>query len=292
MLIFASLSRYQHAYELHLPEMIELAASALQVVNLDIPTATTLVHARLPGIRELRPEVVAHLPTHDLGRFDALETCARALSYAHARYRVAAAPPAVLPALNEAALSLRRQLAEDAKALARRELIAPDRILGLRGSVGYEKVAYDLMALASLLREHWPSIAGMTAISLAEIERAERLSDELLTALASRGQRSHEVAEASHDRQRAFTLFVGTYDHVRRAVTYLRWKHGDAELIAPSLYAGRSNGRGKSRRKSEPLAEASASPPAESSAAPDDLAEPIEPPPALSSSPRLPAHWV
>jgi len=34
-------------------------------------------------------------------------------------------------------------------------------------------------------------------------------------------------------------LVVNTYDEVRRAVHYLRWREGDAEEIAPSLYSGR-----------------------------------------------------
>lgn len=40
-------------------------------------------------------------------------------------------------------------------------------------------------------------------------------------------------------RQQAFTLFVNTYDQVRRAIGYLRWSTNDAETIAPSLWAGR-----------------------------------------------------
>ncbi len=46
-------------------------------------------------------------------------------------------------------------------------------------------------------------------------------------------------------RARAFTLFSRAYDQVRRAVNVLRWDEGDADSIAPSLYAGRG-GRGKS----------------------------------------------
>jgi hypothetical protein len=43
-------------------------------------------------------------------------------------------------------------------------------------------------------------------------------------------------------------LLANAYDQARRAITYLRWNKGDADLIAPSLYAGRGNAR---RRVSE-----------------------------------------
>lgn len=46
-------------------------------------------------------------------------------------------------------------------------------------------------------------------------------------------------------RVRAFTLLARTYDAARSAGMYLRWKFNDVDSIAPSLYAGRSNGRRK-----------------------------------------------
>jgi len=63
----------------------------------------------------------------------------------------------------------------------------------------------------------------------------------------------HEVperaTEAADVRRRADTLFVRAYDEVRRIVAYLRWHEGDADSIAPSLYAKRKASR---RRRKEP----------------------------------------
>ena len=43
--------------------------------------------------------------------------------------------------------------------------------------------------------------------------------------------------------QRAYTLLYETYDDVRQMVGYLRWKQGDADRIAPSLFAQRCRNR-------------------------------------------------
>jgi len=47
----------------------------------------------------------------------------------------------------------------------------------------------------------------------------------------------------SEIRARAFSLLMRTYGQVQRAVEYLRWDHGDAQEIAPSVYTGSRGGR-------------------------------------------------
>ena len=44
-----------------------------------------------------------------------------------------------------------------------------------------------------------------------------------------------EPSGARFVRAQAYTLFVRTYDECRRAVTYLRWRQGDALQIVPPL---------------------------------------------------------
>jgi hypothetical protein len=74
---------------------------------------------------------------------------------------------------------------------------------------------------------------------------ASVLGNELLRALAH-GERELELRRAAvkDDSVRAFTLLVRTYDDAQRAVGYLRWPHGDAHRIAPSLF---DNGGGRPR---------------------------------------------
>ncbi len=60
----------------------------------------------------------------------------------------------------------------------------------------------------------------------------------MLTILGEREQGASRVP-AAEMRLRALTDLVRRYDEVRRMVTYLRWREGDADDIAPSLYARR-----------------------------------------------------
>ncbi len=241
--VLAPESIYARAFARHLEALRAIDASALATMNLDVPTAALTVHAHLPAIRALRDSIVREMPGYDIARFDALESVTQAMSFAHARYLVAAAPSPILPQLSAEAIALRDQLDAELVVLARRKLVDASRLGELKGPVGYKNVAYDLMALAALVRESWGAIHGKCAIEPGDVERAERLAHELLVAVAERDGKPAAAADAGRDRQRAWTLFTSTYDHVRRVVWFLRWDEGDADAIAPSLYAGRGGRR-------------------------------------------------
>jgi hypothetical protein len=134
---------------------------------------------------------------------------------------------------------VRRVATTDAVALAGRGLISGDRIGDFKANVGYKNVTYDLVGLASLLKQNWGKIAGKTAIQASELDAAEALAGQLISALSARDQMPVLIASAAVQRQRNFTLFAQAYDQVRRAISYLRWDNEDLERIAPSLYGGR-----------------------------------------------------
>lgn len=91
------------------------------------------------------------------------------------------------------------------------------------------------------------SCASQTAVTEADLDRAEVLSDQIVVGIGRRKCGIPSNAAAALERQQTFTLMVRTYDQLRRAVHYVRWDEGDAEDIAPSLYAGRR----KSKKKAE-----------------------------------------
>lgn len=95
-----------------------------------------------------------------------------------------------------------------------------------------------------MLRDAWPQIAGKCGTEPGELEHAERLAGRILRAVGLREQAPAQSSAVTETRLRAFTLLTRTDDDVRRAVSFLRWREGDADAIAPSLYAGRG-GRGK-----------------------------------------------
>jgi hypothetical protein len=129
------------------------------------------------------------------------------------------------------------------------------RVAKLRSINGYKNIAFDVLGLVALLREHWATIQNKTAVRSEELEAAERLADRLVTAVGLRDQAPVALTAAVATRLRAYTLFMRSYDEARRAVEYLRWHQGDADSIAPSLYAGRGNGR----RSQEPITEGATS---------------------------------
>lgn len=109
--------------------------------------------------------------------------------------------------------------------------------------MGYKNVAFELMDWANLLRDCWPQIQGKTALSADELAHAKQVGERLLRAAGVREQAPAVAVEAARVRSQAFSLLVSAYDQTRRAIGFLRWDMGDADVIAPSLYAGRSRGR-------------------------------------------------
>jgi hypothetical protein len=112
-------------------------------------------------------------------------------------------------------------------------------LASLKGSVGFQNIASDLMTLTNMFRAVWPKLAGKTFVTEEELDRAEVLSDEVVYDLGQREQAPSKIADVSIDRQKTFTLFVTAYDQLRRAITFIRWNEGDADEIAPSLYSGK-----------------------------------------------------
>ena len=71
------------AYAMVEAEARDLDPSHLVVINIDIPTAVSVVLGVLPAIRPLRDDIVSELPKLPIAFFDKLETYALAAWYAH-----------------------------------------------------------------------------------------------------------------------------------------------------------------------------------------------------------------
>ena len=165
---------------------------------------------------------------------------------------------------------MRETFVTDLNALVRRGLVGSDRVGELKVPNGYRAVADDLFSLVNILRSSWDAIQGKTAISEEELTEAELLASRLIDTVGQRDEAPQTIAEAALRRQRAYTLLMNAYDDVRRVVIFVRWHEGDADEVAPSLYAGRSNGKRKQEGEA-PAAGASqpsATSPAPATAAP------------------------
>ncbi|MET0795444.1 MAG: hypothetical protein ABW061_28255 [Polyangiaceae bacterium] len=235
---------YREAYEQVLAASQQLDPNELVQVNIDVPSAVTRSAAVLPKLLALRDQVKEELPKFDISHFDQLQRYTFATAHAHANFLAASAPPEELVALNERCIKLRDTLYMDALALASRGIISGDRIAAFKGNNGYKNIAFDVLGLASLLRQNWEKISGKTALELSELDEAERVGKQLVEAVAVRERAPGLVAAVQAQRERNFTLFTRSYDQVRRALTYLRWDEDDVDEVVPSLYKGRG-GRGK-----------------------------------------------
>jgi hypothetical protein len=240
------------------PELASLAAEALAPVTVDLNAAVTSVLAAAPRVREHREAIATQLPHHPLWAVDKLETYAQAAWYAHLLHSYSSSSPESAKALIEEAGRLRDDLLIAAEALAHRALLDTDAVARIRKGSPNPDLAADLSALASLFRESWGKVSSKTAVEKSEIDRAAELGPAVLVASAAK---KHKNTDTEAQRARAFTLLVNAYDACRQALAYLRWKEGDAETIAPSLFkkrAGRKPGTGKKEEEGgEAVAEAS-----------------------------------
>lgn len=226
------------AFALVEPEMAALDGGRLATINVDVPRAVVTALGARPALLALRPQILAELPRFPLGSLDKLETYALAAWYAHLlSLPVSPAEDAYKPLVEEAT-GLRARMLVAAEALAHGGVLDAQHVAQIRSGKGHIDMANDLVALATLFTNEREAVEGKTVVTTAEIERAATLGPELLIALGVRAQTPpRSPSQIADQRKRAFTLLVRAYDECRRAVAYLRWSEGDANKVAPSLFA-------------------------------------------------------
>lgn len=146
----------------------------------------------------------------------------------------------------------RRVLLLEAQRLVTKKLIAASSLAEIVGGIGYQAMCFDVIQLVSVFRARWVEIEAVTPVTSLELDQAEALANALATTLGENEQAIASSA-AAEERRRAFTHFVRTYEEVRRAIAYLRFDEGDADDIAPSLYAGRARRREVEEAETDPV---------------------------------------
>jgi hypothetical protein len=237
-----SLPHDWQAYARAQPAARAIPAKKLIALNLSLTSVVVKATGALPQILPFRASAAA-LSAFDITNFDELDTYIRAAIHAHTRFRIVSAPPSSLEELTLQGTALRRTLLKDAEALLSRKLLEADCLRNFDARTGYRKLAFDLMGLAGLFRDHWPEIAGRTGVITEELDRADLIGNQLVAVIGLRARTPAVIAEVAEQRRRHFTLLVRAYDQVRRAIGYLRFDEGDLEAIAPSLYTGKKRKR-------------------------------------------------
>ena len=225
-------------------ELKAMPASQVKHINLDTKFVVATALGVLPKLQPYHDQIAA-LPGYNIQQFEAIERFAGTLVQADAYHSIATSPPDDLVEVQAEGAELREVMYVDAQVQVRRGLINGDSLGELNGPVGYKNLGADLQSLSTIYFTNWDKLAGTTSVKQEEIQRAQQISFYLFRAAGRKEQSPAVVAETADMRARAFTLLTDAYDNARRAIIYLRWHEGDADIICPSLFAGRSNGRGK-----------------------------------------------
>lgn len=223
----------QQAYELTLPELSRLDASEVRRLNLSVPAVVAIALAAAKKLEPHRSRIVA-LPEIDHALIASLRRYTLALAHAEALFGARVDTRRKLRALVDRARKTRRLLREEVRHLGRHGLLDASVLNANASGRGFHHVAFELLALCGLFRERWEQLKGRALVSVEQLDEAEALADSILRALGKEAKQRTETAET---RDRAFTLFVRAYDEARRALTYLFWGTGEADVIAPSLFA-------------------------------------------------------
>lgn len=257
---------YDEAYDRVLPEAKALATEQLVAIRLDIPAAIITAVATIPRLVVVR-EYIDKLPLFNPAIVSNYTNYVLALASAQSRYLSAIAPADQSSGVLEAATERRDLYWGDAQTFVAHGLINPEALKEIKCLSGYKNVAFDLMSLVRVFKSAWPNLAGKTAFAFEELAETNNLAWRLVSIAAQRAQSPEDVAQCTEIRQRMFTLFASAHDQVRRATIFLRWDYGDADEIAPSLYAGRPNTvrkNGKTKPETEQPTTATATPAVES----------------------------
>jgi len=224
-------------------ELASIPAHEVVRITTDVGKGVAIGLGAAPRILEYRAVIVRELPGFPIATLDKLPDYALGAFYAHA----AAAPAPVdasLSSLMDEASTLRERMLVSANAMVHFGVLDAARVAGIRSGSGQIDTAKDLVACAAMFKESWPSLEGKQPVTREEVERAGKLGTELMLVLGPKAVRAQvgepaAVAADADRRARAFTLFVNAYEACRRAIAYLRWNEGDADLIAPSLFVRR-----------------------------------------------------
>ncbi len=283
--------RFREALAAVRPEIDSVKEDEFATLNFDLPGAVITVLGCIPGLRAFKSRVDA-LAEFEPDKFAKIETYALAASQAHTQYQAASRPIVPITELTAELSAKRDVFLTDVQALVKRKFLDGSRLTELKGTTGSKNIAYDVMLLVAMLRDSWSTVASKTAVSVPELDDAERKADSLATALGLREQSEQEKGEAYRTRMAALTLFVNAYDQVQRAITYLRWNEGDAEKIAPTLYGTRNRKSAKVEQESHATATPAPIPQPTTTAATGSGAQVVISPtsPAAQTVPGMPAN--
>lgn len=220
---------------------LAIPADAIRPINVDVPSACSVMLGASDSIKAHLDEVVAIIP--GFVRADAEQLTERA-EFAHYAYSACLGVADDKSAKEELAKgnALRKQLQDWADSCVKLGFASGLDIKEIeRIPYGYRDTPHALNALHAFFIERRESIEANVKLPWTDIDSARAIAARISTLAGSTGK--PDASAPNWDlAQRAFTLVANAYDECRAALAYVRRQQGDANTIAPS-YANRATGK-------------------------------------------------
>ncbi|AKF03950.1 hypothetical protein DB32_001099 [Sandaracinus amylolyticus] len=212
-------------------------------LRLDVKVTGAIVSGAIPLIMQHRDAIAAQFGEEGVASLDELQGLVYACIQAEIEVTNAESGTEVAELAARVSQS-HRYLVNELESLAFRKLLDASRIDPGRPIQGYRPLVTSTLTLIDLARTILPEVGGKTSLTIETLVDIERVATEMFDTLNARDRGVPRIAgapriSAAELRTRALSHLVSVYDQVRRMLTYVRWAEGDADAIAPSLYAAR-----------------------------------------------------
>lgn len=207
--------------------------------------ASSVALGAAPRFTLLRSRMETFAAEVDLALVDCVSELAHALSYATGDYIRLSTGGESLQDLLQEGITLRAFLFDVKELCERQGLIKGVPLTQNPRLTGSVNVSRDLTAATRFYEECDAPLLAKLPVTPEQLDRAGHIATRLLEGAGTKTATPAEIAEAEFVQLQAFTCFMWAYDEVRAVVKLLRRKEGDADDIAPSVYAGRGTGKRK-----------------------------------------------
>lgn len=229
---------FQAALDLHRSRFGEMPEALIRrQLRLDPTAAYNVVWGSTKKVEAFRAALVAQFGAPAGELLDRLPSVAMAARQADIDVKIAEDATDVA-ALHREMMKAYKRLVTDGDSLIQRGHLPEDALDQARDIQGYQASLDSTLVAVRVLRQSWSRLSGHTPLTAADIDGAEAAAARMSQAISNRdhGVTTRPAAEL---RTRALSALFYDYDELRRMMAFLRWREGDAESLAPSLFAGR-----------------------------------------------------
>jgi hypothetical protein len=234
---FKDIAGAERAFQRVQSEIESLDPQELQVMNVDLISATSLALGVADRILAFRPRMakLAQSAEFDLRNVDNLEDYALACWFAYVT-NLPQKEPGNVAELIEEVVRLRAKLLMWAVPLVGSGLFEQAAIDRIKEGSGHKDAPSDLVALVGLYRSKWEQAQEICGVTEQDLSRGAEIGPQVFALVSRRENKAAAAAADGAQRvRRAWSLLDRAYAQCQRAIQFIRFDEGDANDIAPSL---------------------------------------------------------